>query len=57
MVTNGDAQAESGILNIFLDEILTQKNTHTISVLKHVFHDLTLFSLQTACKFKTACRD
>ena len=31
------------------------KRTHTIFVLKHVFHSLTLFLLHIACKLKGAC--
>jgi hypothetical protein len=47
MVTNGGSQAESGICYIFV-----VKHTHTISVLKHVFHNLTLPISHTACKLK-----
>jgi hypothetical protein len=48
MVTNGGAQAVSGIWHIFI-----VKHAHTISVLNHVFHNSTLFILHTACKLKT----
>jgi hypothetical protein len=52
MVTNGGAQAESGISYTFI-----VKHTHTISVHKHVFRNLhvTLFIHHTACELKRAC--